>query len=109
MAGFTSDSVIVANPEALATQAAAVSKQLTGIRSDFADVGDVIRATASYWTGEAADQHRHAYTELIPQVEELFNRIGEQASDLHRIALIYTGAETQAEQIVEPLPADILK
>lgn len=70
-------------------------------------LGEIVRRTGSYWTGEAGDQYRNSYFEQEETRQEILRRINEDPNKLTQIAEVFDTATKAAAQIAVGLPADI--
>lgn len=97
------------DPNALLVQADKVSGKVTELRALMSEVEQIVRGTASYWNGEAADTQRRSFAGLSPKTEEMYTRVTELSNALKNIALQYIDAEGYSGDTAAPLPGDIIK
>lgn len=70
-------------------------------------LGEIVRRTGSYWTGEAGDQYRNSYFEQEETRQEILRRFNEDPDKLAQIAEIFGGAIKGTSQMAAGLPSDI--
>ncbi|MCD7887505.1 MAG: hypothetical protein LUG44_07805 [Clostridiales bacterium] len=89
----------------LKTQADAVRTQLTAMQEQFETLRTVMSGTASYWTGEAAEAHRNAYTSQLDSIDAMLTRYEAYVTDLEIMAGVYETVEAAVQSAAESLPA----
>lgn len=69
-------------------------------------LGEIVRNTGSYWTGEAGDQYRKSYFEQEEARHEILQRFNEDPNKLTQISAIFDKATKAAAQMAAGLPTD---
>lgn len=108
MAGSIGEYTLRVDPSDLQAQAGELQKYITSTRRLFDSVSSCFDGLANYWEGEASDAYRNRFTQMKPDVEEMFSRLSEHYTDLNSIAAVYTGVESQNEEIAADLSSDVI-
>jgi uncharacterized protein YukE len=75
----------------------------------FGDLDSIISRTATYWIGEAGDQHRKLYNDQKSNVEEMMARLKEHPRDLQTISQTYVAAEKAVAEDAEMLAGNVIE
>lgn len=95
-------------PEELVVKAQETIKNISKLKTGFANLESVIARTNGYWIGEAGDLHRKLYQDEKENIEQMFARLSEHPKDLEQIAKTYMDVEDAVEQLANELPGDII-
>lgn len=67
-----------------------------------------VDGTTGYWLGEAGEACRLCFIKKEAEVEAMFSRFREHATDLQRIAQNYLRVEQDVATITADLPSDVI-
>ncbi len=95
-------------PDQLERQSESVSNSVAKIEHSFGEIEDIIKATASYWNGDAADLFRSTAEDFKDEVATMLLRMTEHVDDLKKMAGIYEKAEAEVQETIQSLPADVI-
>lgn len=99
---------LMVTPERLLEKAAAAEQSVCRMQQSFDALGDCVSRTSGYWIGEAADAHRSYFTERKGEIQEMFERLNGELSNLRSMAMVYTQAEREVTAVAEDLPSDVI-
>ena len=94
---------ITVTTDELRNQSSVVKTKLEEMRGRFDDLEQLIRGTSSYWTGEAAENHRAMYQTRKANIEEILARYQEHVTDLQVMAGVYEQGEQAAQNAADSL------
>ena len=103
-----SDASLTVTPEVLTAKASVVKSKISKMQSTFSEIKNAVERTESYWLGEAGDLYRKKYSDLEPDLEDIFKRLSEHVTDLNQMAGVYASTESEIQEIAESLPADVI-
>lgn len=92
----------------LKSKAADAQSKTGELESCIDRISELIAHTSGYWIGDAGDLYRRIYQNELPQMEEALRRLQEHPKDLLVMAGVYEEAEKAAQEMVNPLPIDII-
>lgn len=95
-------------PEELHRQSTSVSSNVNKIKRRFDGMERQVKATNSYWEGDAADGFRTVYLGFKDELDEIVARLSEHIVDLEKMAGVYEKAEAKVIEIIETLPSDVI-
>ena len=95
-------------PEQLERQSDSVSRSVSRIERSFDEIENIVKGTAGYWNGEAADLFRDTAADFKEEITTMLLRMTEHIDDLKRMAGIYEEAESKAEETIQSLPTDVI-
>jgi WXG100 family type VII secretion target len=95
-------------PEILTSKSTEVANKVRTMTTHFEELKGLVDKTKGYWLGEAGDQHRQMYEDLVSDIEEILKRLGEHPVDLVTIAQKYSDVELKIQQDIAALPGDII-
>ena len=78
------------------------------MRENMDMVAQLMRATESYWKGEAADTHRHLFFDQREVLNESMTHVELRAKDLAEIAANYLDEEHRSLAEADALPSDAI-
>ena len=106
--GYSIETIRV-SPEQLNTAAGQVTAKISNAKNHFDSISQLAENTAGFWSGDAGDKYRKLFVERKPEMEEIFARFREHASDLQTLAANYISKETEIKSLVEEsLPTDAI-
>ena len=108
MAYDYSNFTLKVDPADLQRTSGDLSRKIRTLKSMYEEMMNLVKNTSHYWLGEASEKYRKDFIEDRPDFEEAFARIGEHVKDLNSIAAIYTGVESQNEDIASQLSSDVI-
>lgn len=95
-------------PEELVAKAQEVTTEITNMETHLDELQTLVDKTKGYWIGEGGDTNRNLYYDLQDTIETIMTRLKEHPLDLVTIAQTYSDVELQVEEIITPLPGDVL-
>ena len=95
-------------PEELHRQSSEVSSNVNKIKRRFDLMERQVKATNSYWDGDAADGFRSVYLEFKDELDDILARLSEHIVDLEKMAGVYEKAESSVIELIETLPSDVI-
>lgn len=101
-------STLTVEPDVMVAKANAVQGRIREMQASFNALENTVNKTKNYWIGEAGDVHRELYTKQKSNIDEIFKRLAEDVTDLHRMAAEYSSTERQVTAIAEDLPSDVI-
>ena len=93
--GATITLALGVTPEKLKEKSTVVRSDISTMESEINKLIDRIKATSSYWKGEAGNAQRAKMEESVPVLNAMIQRLNSYPDKLETIAGIYTKAETQ--------------
>lgn len=102
------DFTLKVTPEELLAEAENVQGHISALQNKFSVIGDAVSRSEGYWTGEAGDAHRRTYRGRQEEIDKIFQKLGEQVSDLQAMARGYQETEEAVETAADGLPDNVL-
>lgn len=99
---------LTVTPEELSQQAGQVKEAAKDLKQRFDRMKQLMKETEYYWKGEAAEEHRNAYTKNQGNIEEIVARYEEHIRDLETMAGVYQEAEITSQNLADELAASTL-
>lgn len=85
-----------------------IGKQVQDIEKKFAEIGNEISRSKSYWEGDASDLHQKKYTDIQENLKVAIDNLKRHPENLLETAEIYRETESAAEAAAMSLPTDII-
>ena len=95
-------------PEVMIQSASELKTKINKMEKAFESLDERVKATGTYWQGEAGEAFRSIYKQVKPSTEEIIKRLHEHVKDLNTMAGVYEGAEKDVKNIVASLPDDVI-
>lgn len=102
------DVTLRVDPQVLFAKAAEGAKALAEMRRSFEEMQRLASASASYWKGEAGEQHRSSCARCQETAREVFARLQEHVDELRPMGEAYEEAERAAQAEAETLSSDVI-
>ena len=96
------------NTDVLLAKAADVEQKVKQMKAQFSEMERMIEETKSHWQGEAGDLHRNIYYGKKEQIDSILTKLAQHPVNLREAAKIYAGLSSETDQIVRPLPDDVI-
>ena len=100
---------IKVDTNALKAKADTVTTEISAMEQRFDQLEAIIKKTASYWIGEAGDEHRRLYEEQKDEIDKIMRRLKEHPIDLKTMAGVYEKVETEAVTIGQSLNGNVIE
>ena len=71
-------------------------------------MNNLINATQRYWIGKAGDSLRKRYADMNTDVLDILSQLKEYPVDLQKMAGVYVQQDSQAIDLAQALPGDVL-
>ena len=78
------------------------------LSNEFSEVNNLINATQRYWVGKAGDSLRKRYADMNTEVLDILSQLKEYPIDLQKMAGVYVQQDSQAIDLAQALPGDVL-
>ena len=78
------------------------------LSNEFSEVNNLINATQRYWIGKAGDSLRSRYADMNTDVLDILSQLKEYPVDLQKMAGVYVQQDSQAIDLAQALPGDVL-
>ena len=95
-------------PEVMRQKSVSVRLKINKMQKAFTELEATVNKTANYWAGEAGDAHREFFNSSKPEIELMFKRLLEHATELGEMAAVYSNVEKEVTQLSEDLPSDVI-
>ena len=96
------------SPQQLKSKSAEIKKSIDAFEKNWNQASQLIRASKSYWAGDASNSHQKIYQECQEDVRQILRRLKEHPSDLLQMAGVYEAAEKEAQAFAGSLPSDVI-
>ncbi len=106
---ISGDVHIKVNTAQLNSKADTVTTEINNMNKCFEQLESIINKTASYWIGEAGDEHRKLYSEQKDNIDIIMRRLKEHPVDLRTMAGTYEATEREVTAIGNSLSGDVIE
>lgn len=103
-----SEITIKVTPQELKECADDVSSLSEALRDDYDWFQDMVRKTANYWEGAAADKYRSDFAAQKEKTDEMLTHLSKFPEDLLTMAGIYEQAESTNTEDISELSTDFI-
>ncbi len=99
---------LLVTPEKLIETSSEFGSCMNQVQSLTSSMMDLIKATSSFWEGEAASSYVNKFNELSDDIAKIHTMINEHVNDLNEMARIYQDAERKNQEISSALSGNVL-
>lgn len=100
--------IMKVSTDVMKAQATKVDGYIRAIEKDFNEIRKIVKASKSYWVGDASDKHREIFNEREENITRVIRRLEEHPQDLRKMAGIYEAAEQENETLASLLPDNVI-
>ena len=99
---------LLVSPEQMYSAADLIEKKIQNARNAFSGMLEDVRATSSYWEGDAADKERQRFAQEEGNFDAVIKNLINYATELKIITGIYEASEKASVMSADALPTNIL-